>query len=440
MALSDMYTAKPGSPKTATTADIGTNATSIPVDDVSVFPSGTGNLPNLAVLGENENAEIILYREISGSSLTNVTRGMGSTTASAWPSGTAIARNFTSLDHDRFLENIKTLDSEKAPKANAALSGTPTAPTAAAGTNSTQIATTAFVASALSGKADSAHTHDASAITSGVLGTSYGGTGNQTGTATLATTTADTSNALYPVGVTSGATTALKRDTSITMNGGTVTATTFSGALSGNASTATTLETGRTIRTNLGSTTAVSFNGSSNVTPGVTGTLPIANGGTGATSTAGSTCAAAQLFPENVGTDATFFFTRTNSWANVGYTALSGVKTLLGLSDSGQQQIRSDTLAADNYIYYRKCNGVVQVWGDFQLASNAGSGYTTLVTLGSAYRPPAQIFTSAFCYSSTRDLNAAIRITSSGVISLVTKSTWYASDHIMFNTAFIVGL
>lgn len=43
------------------------------------------------------------------------------------------------------------------------------------------------------------------------------------------------------------------------------------------------LATARTIQTNLGSTSAASFNGSANVTPGVTGVLPVANGGTGAT-------------------------------------------------------------------------------------------------------------------------------------------------------------
>jgi len=52
----------------------------------------------------------------------------------------------------------------------------------------------------------------------------------------------------------------------------------------GNASTATTantLTTARDIQTNLASTSAASFNGSANITPGVTGTLPVANGGTG---------------------------------------------------------------------------------------------------------------------------------------------------------------
>lgn len=49
------------------------------------------------------------------------------------------------------------------------------------------------------------------------------------------------------------------------------------------ATQATKLATGRTIRTNLGSTAAPSFDGTANVTPGVTGTLPVANGGTGQT-------------------------------------------------------------------------------------------------------------------------------------------------------------
>lgn len=54
----------------------------------------------------------------------------------------------------------------------------------------------------------------------------------------------------------------------------------------GNANTATKLETARTITANLASSAAGSFDGSANITVGVTGTLPIANGGTGATTAA----------------------------------------------------------------------------------------------------------------------------------------------------------
>ena len=57
----------------------------------------------------------------------------------------------------------------------------------------------------------------------------------------------------------------------------------------GLAAQATKLATGRTIRTNLGSTAAPSFDGTANVTPGVTGTLPVANGGTGQTDLANVT-------------------------------------------------------------------------------------------------------------------------------------------------------
>lgn len=54
----------------------------------------------------------------------------------------------------------------------------------------------------------------------------------------------------------------------------------------GNSATATKLATARTITANLASSTAGSFDGSKNITVGVTGTLPIAKGGTGATTAA----------------------------------------------------------------------------------------------------------------------------------------------------------
>lgn len=56
-----------------------------------------------------------------------------------------------------------------------------------------------------------------------------------------------------------------------------------SGSCTGNAATATKLATARTILVNLASTTAASFNGTANVTPGVSGTLPVGRGGTGRT-------------------------------------------------------------------------------------------------------------------------------------------------------------
>lgn len=53
---------------------------------------------------------------------------------------------------------------------------------------------------------------------------------------------------------------------------------------SANAETAAKLKTARTVRTNLASTSSASFDGTANITPGVTGVLPVANGGTGKSS------------------------------------------------------------------------------------------------------------------------------------------------------------
>lgn len=62
---------------------------------------------------------------------------------------------------------------------------------------------------------------------------------------------------------------------------GDLTAPKFIGALQGNADTATALATSHTIRTNLASTSTASFDGTADIAPGVTGILPLTNGGTG---------------------------------------------------------------------------------------------------------------------------------------------------------------
>ena len=103
-----------------------------------------------------------------------------------------------------------------------------------------------------------------------------------------------------------------------------VTAPSFIGSLSGNASTATKLATARTIRTNLASTSTASFDGSSNITPGVTGTLPVANGGTGATSLANITAGLIYNVTETNPTSATRYnipFFNTGNAASVATTS-----------------------------------------------------------------------------------------------------------------------
>ena len=135
------------------------------LNDASVLPAA----PNIAVIGSDENCEIISYSSISNNTVTISARGLGDSTAKVWPSGSTVARNHTSLDHNTLKSNIESLNTGKAEadhnhdaryytetevdtklgaKANLAspaLTGTPTAPTASSGTNTTQIATTAFV-------------------------------------------------------------------------------------------------------------------------------------------------------------------------------------------------------------------------------------------------------------------------------------------------------
>lgn len=118
-----------------------------------------------------------------------------------------------------------------------------------------------------------------------------------------------------------------------------------SGSCTGNAKTATTLATARTVRTNLASTSTASFNGSANIAPGVTGTLPIGNGGTGATT---RLAALKALTNENVGSSAAYFLTITNSWGKGGYSSVSDVKSLLGLGNYALKSSGSLTGASIN--------------------------------------------------------------------------------------------
>lgn len=110
MAISTMYPAMPGSPKTELAADISASATSMTVTDGNALPDA----PNILVVGNDESAEVIGYGTKSGNTLGNLVRPLGGTTASAWTAGTEVARNFTSFDHDRFMENIEALEAEKA--------------------------------------------------------------------------------------------------------------------------------------------------------------------------------------------------------------------------------------------------------------------------------------------------------------------------------------
>ncbi|MGB3684973.1 MAG: hypothetical protein WA991_04010 [Ornithinimicrobium sp.] len=110
--------------------------------------------------------------------------------------------------------------------------------------------------------------------------------------------------------------------------------------ITGNAGTATILQTSRTVRTNLGSTATASFNGSANITPGVTGTLPISNGGTGATSTA---TALSNLGGIGASTTATL----TNKTIDTASNTI--VRQYCKVYQSSTQNVSTNTLTAMQY-------------------------------------------------------------------------------------------
>ena len=144
-------------------------------------------------------------------------------------------------------------------------------------------ATTAAAARTNLGAAASSHTHAASEVTGLAAVATSGSYGDLTDTPTIDSALSSTStNAIQNKVVNTAL--AGKAPSSHTHN--------YAGSTSagGAANTATKLATARTIRTNLASTSTASFDGSANVTPGVTGTLPVANGGTGASSKGSTAC------------------------------------------------------------------------------------------------------------------------------------------------------
>jgi len=79
--------------------------------------------------------------------------------AAPWAGITGKPTSFTPSSHSHSIAQVTGLQAAldaKSPLASPALSGTPTAPTAAAGTNTTQLATTAFVAAAIGALIDAA--------------------------------------------------------------------------------------------------------------------------------------------------------------------------------------------------------------------------------------------------------------------------------------------
>lgn len=223
------------------------------------------------------------------------------------------------------------------------------------------------------------------------LTVAQGGTGNTSGVASYTTTSADTTHDLILVGVTSDATTTLKRDDSITVKGNTITGNLkgdvtgnvsgSSGSTTGNAATATKLRDGRALKVSLASNdNSTAFDGSADVTNiGVSGTLKIVNGGTGATDLANVTVGLATKATKLSNTSKIGDINRPVYFGSDGKpTAISstvgGVKTPVYLS-SGTITACSDTVgSATNPVYF---SGGTVTACTYSLSATVNAGTST---------------------------------------------------------------
>ena len=157
----------------------------------------------------------------------------------------------------------------------------------------------------------------------------------------------------------------------------------------GNSATATKLATARTITANLASGTAGSFDGSANITVGVTGTLPIANGGTGLTS-------APSMLVNLASTTATSPLqasprpgvTGTLPIANggTGQTTAAGVRNALGLGNTtGAVPIANGGTGATTAAAARTALGCAPAYTYSTTDLTAGSSALTTGTLYIVY-------------------------------------------------------
>jgi hypothetical protein len=168
---------------------------------------------------------------------------------------------------------------------------------------------------------------------------------------------------------------------------------------------AATLTTARDIQTNLASTSAASFNGSANITPGVTGTLAVGNGGTGVTTSTGT-----------------------------GSVVLSTSPSLTTPSLSGETFSTSATVSAGT-----NAQGQGALTSDYNVITTASSNPSgvTLPTATTGRRiyivnkgaNPINVYPATSAYIDALAINASIQIPVNGIMEFNASSTtqWYST-------------
>ena len=145
----------------------------------------------------------------------------------------------------------------------------------------------------------------------------------------------------------------------------------------------------------------------------VTGTVAIANGGTGATT---RLAAIKNLTNENVSTNATHFLGLKSDWSKVGYFTLGEAKTLLGLKSAAYTESSAYATSGHTHSYLPLSGGTLtgrltintastSISGGGMIVTGAGQNYAiqiqnTNVTKGTA--PSATAYSAIEFYGATR--------------------------------------
>jgi hypothetical protein len=117
----------------------------------------------------------------------------------------------------------------------------------------------------------------------------------------------------------------------------------------------------------------------------VTGTVAIANGGTGATSRLNAVKA---LTNENVGTGTQYFLTITSNWGKAGYCSVADAKTALGLGSAAYTASTAYATASHTHSQYLTAHQDLSLY-PYKLASKTSSDqHWTAIDLGNTTTYP----------------------------------------------------
>lgn len=208
---------------------------------------------------------------------------------------------------------------------------------------------------------------------------------NTTGTVITTGDTGTVTNTMLAGSIANSKTTATSSNTASAIvardSSGNFTAGTITATLSGSAST---LTTSRTIQTSLSSTSASSFDGSANITPGVTGTLAVTNGGTGVTTSTGSGNVVLSASPTFTGTP----LSSLGSLSSTSGTTLTSFKTDSTTSngDSVDMRLIRRTTGTDWSTAYFQLGRLVDAtrMGFIRFGSTTNANQTVELGIGSS--------------------------------------------------------